>query len=118
MSKNIPPEKTEAGDDSKGMTADFSKKTLIAAFLIAIMADLVSLVTAFISVPGLGPFLDVFTGILLAALLGCQLPLLLAFMGELPPVIRALPCWTLAVTAIALGLRLDLLKTFRAPGAK
>jgi hypothetical protein len=80
-------------------TPRFSRKTLVVAFAIAAVADVISVwLTA---APPLYWAIDLITAVLLFVVLGRQWILLPGLIMEAIPVISVFPFWTLVVGAIA-----------------
>lgn len=92
------------------MRANVSRSVLVAAFIVAICADVVEWCLAPFFSEGLAsPFedvLDVVTCVVLTMLLGWHLAFLPSFAVKLIPVADVVPTWTLAVLIAAYSRRI------------
>ena len=79
----------------------------VAGFGVALVADGLSLLAGTFGAfaPPVQVFIDLCTMAALFLLLGFRIAFLPAFAAELFPGLSAFPCWTLAVAAVASGLR-------------
>lgn len=91
------------------MKTRVSRKTLIAAYAIAVCADLIQICFVPLLAEGfVSPFddvLDVAVCLVLSRLIGFHLAFLPSFAIKLIPVVEAVPTWTLAVFIANRGLR-------------